>query len=508
MRFITPDSTSTPLPVDAIAASLGNTSVGLAILDSHFQLQYHNMALSHLLGLPDQEKLYADDILNTLELDNQQLVRIAKIVNKSSQWQSTYLSNSLSNNRVLNVCIVSLNEFDSDSIDCRYLLEVSDCTTIHNAPVTPAVTDNEKEKDQLLSEFISGISHDLRTPLHAITGFSQLLFEDDTLSEDSRMHLKEIMAASDKLLAFINEQIALSKRNHDDLRINEELVNLATLFQECITQLEPIATSAGIDMSFDAVEKEFLGDKVKLKRVLINLLSNAVRYNRHGGRVVMKSYAVEDRLRIEVADSGKGISPAFQERILHPFRSLAEPANGVEGIGLGVMFSRKIADAMKGQMNILSHEGIGSLFWLDLPRKNIQAQEVSSGTGRQYRLILIDSHTDAGHFLNQLSEYCNFREYHWFGSALEFRENAPEMDSETLVLFIRREGDESITDASDLVQKNDENLLKKGAFLAVDTTIGSECTNEATRTAFLTHRDSKKDMPRISEFLHNHLFGI
>ena len=508
MRFITPDSNPTPLPMDAIAASLGNTSVGLAILDSHFQLQYHNTALSQLLGFPKQEKLYGDDILNTLELDNQTLVRIAKIINKSSQWQSTYLFNNLSNNRVLNICILSLNEFDSDSIDCRYLLEVSDCTTIHNVPVSPAESNSGKEKDQLLSDFISGISHDLRTPLHAITGFSQLLFEDDTLSEDSRMYLKEIMTASDKLLEFINEQIALSKRNHDDLRINEELVSLAVLFQECITQLEPMATSAGIEMSFDAAAKEFHGDKAKLKRVLINLLSNAVRYNRHGGRVVIRSYTFEGRLRIEVADSGKGISPAFQDRIFHPFRSLAEPANGVEGIGLGVMFSRKIIDAMKGQLNILSNEGIGSLFWLDLPRKNTPPQEDPGETCRQYRLILIDSHKDAGHFLNKLSEYCNFREYHWFGTASEYRESTPDLDSETLVLFIRREGDESITSASDLDLKNDENLLKKEAFIAVDTTEGSETTTEPTRTTFLTHRDSKRDMPRISEFLHHHLFGI
>jgi signal transduction histidine kinase/ActR/RegA family two-component response regulator len=221
------------------------------------------------------------------------------------------------------------------------------------------------------NEFLSRMSHELRTPLAAISGFSELLSLSD-LDDFKSQWVAMIQKASDHLTALVDEVLDLSKIEAGQLTISPEPVAVKPLLHDAIDLMRPLASSHGVVIcrptSTTAVGY-VLADNQRLKQVLINLIGNAIKYNRKGGEVrIAIAEAGADRIRIAVEDTGKGIHEAALAKLFVPFERLDAAADGVEGTGLGLALSRNLVEAMGGRLEASSVPGVGSTFWVELER--------------------------------------------------------------------------------------------------------------------------------------------
>ncbi len=220
------------------------------------------------------------------------------------------------------------------------------------------------------SEFLSRMSHELRTPLNAILGFGQLL-ELDELSERQRENVRYMMKGGGHLLELINEVLELARIEVGQLALSPEPVPLVETVTETIALVQPLASAQGINLSVDvsrvAPDAHVHADRQRLKQVMLNLLSNSIKYNRADGRVEVSAYeAVPGRIRIEVADTGIGIDPAHLARVFEPFDRLGAESGEIEGTGLGLALSKRLVEAMGGSIVFESQPGQGSTFSIEL----------------------------------------------------------------------------------------------------------------------------------------------
>jgi signal transduction histidine kinase len=219
------------------------------------------------------------------------------------------------------------------------------------------------------SKFISSISHELRTPLHAIMGYSQLLEIDETLTPEKKEYSTQIMQAGNHLLALIDQILEFSKIEAGKLKLNIVDINLFELLQECERLMQNMATKRNVLLTLELPEKNvhFAGDPLRLKQVLLNLISNAIKYNKPGGTVDVSVIPLsKKRIRISVKDSGYGIPPDIQHEVFVSFNRLGRESGDQEGTGIGLVISQELITSMGGKINFESTPEVGSHFWIDL----------------------------------------------------------------------------------------------------------------------------------------------
>ena len=220
------------------------------------------------------------------------------------------------------------------------------------------------------SEFLSSMSHELRSPLNAILGFAQLMDSaTPAASPQQKASIDRILHAGWYLLELINEILDLAVIESGSLSISEEPVSLAEVMFDCKSIIEPQSQKRGIKLSFPAfVVPVFVrADRVRLKQVLINLLSNAIKYNRPGGTVVVGcDLTIKGRVRISVTDTGQGLSPDQLRQLFQPFNRLGQERSSEEGTGIGLVMSKLLVELMGGSIGVRSTVGTGSEFWYDL----------------------------------------------------------------------------------------------------------------------------------------------
>jgi PAS domain S-box-containing protein len=224
--------------------------------------------------------------------------------------------------------------------------------------------------NQAKSDFLSGMSHELRSPLNAILGFAQLM-ESGTPppSASQKASIEQILRAGWYLLELINEVLDLALIESGRLSLSREPVLLAQVLQDCQTLMAPQALKKEVDLHFDVVDAACFvsADSTRLKQVVINLLSNAIKYNRRGGQVhVSCSPCAGGQLRISVQDTGDGLSPDKLAQLFQPFNRLGKQASEEEGTGIGLVVSRRLVEQMGGKLGVNSTEGVGSVFWMEL----------------------------------------------------------------------------------------------------------------------------------------------
>ncbi|HSN68066.1 MAG TPA: PAS domain-containing sensor histidine kinase, partial [Thermoanaerobaculia bacterium] len=222
------------------------------------------------------------------------------------------------------------------------------------------------------SEFLSSMSHELRSPLNAILGFAQLMeSEAPPPTPGQGESIIQILNAGWYLLELINEILDLATIESGKLSMSVEPVSLNDLLVECQMMIEPLAQKRGLTMKFSPSESPFTvnADRTRIKQVLINLLSNALKYNREAGSVVVECSAVPSsgRVRITIADTGAGLPPEKIEQLFQPFNRLGQEANGEEGTGIGLVVSKRLVELMDGAIGVESTVGTGSVFWIELP---------------------------------------------------------------------------------------------------------------------------------------------
>jgi PAS domain S-box-containing protein len=220
------------------------------------------------------------------------------------------------------------------------------------------------------SDFLSSMSHELRSPLNAILGFAQLMESDVPPPTPSQQEsITQIHQAGWHLLKLINEILDLAKIEAGKLSLSLEAVSLAEVMAECQGMIEGLAQKRNIQLFFPRFDLLCFvhADRTRLKQILINLLSNAIKYNRKQGRVDV-SYAVSSpgRLRVSIRDTGAGLSPERLSQLFQPFNRLGQESSGLEGTGIGLVVAKQLVELMEGVIGVESTEGAGSVFWIEL----------------------------------------------------------------------------------------------------------------------------------------------
>lgn len=218
------------------------------------------------------------------------------------------------------------------------------------------------------SEFLSRMSHELRTPLNAIIGFAQIL-EFEGHGESVNQAVQHILRGGRHLLSMINEILDLSRIDTASLSVSLEPVDLGSVLHDVVGLVAPLASDFKVtvrlaDQSGDTLH--VLADHQRLKQILINLLSNAIKYNVQGGSVDVSYRAFEDRVRISIADTGRGIPRDRERDLFSPFARLGAENLGIEGTGLGLVLSRGLAQYMRGTLTYQRNEPTGSIFTVEL----------------------------------------------------------------------------------------------------------------------------------------------
>lgn len=225
------------------------------------------------------------------------------------------------------------------------------------------------------SQFLSSMSHELRTPLHAIMGFTQILEFDaqQTNAQNTLDYTQEIMRASDHLLTIINDILDLSRIESGKLNISQISVDLTVEINECYSLLSNMAKKNQITLknTLPADEKIFAYvDPIRIKQILINLITNAIKYNKPGGDVTISYNSISDnRIQLLISDSGHGIAKEHHEDIFQSFTRLGREQTNIEGTGVGLNVTRSLVQAMNGEITINSKIGEGSTFTIEFDKK-------------------------------------------------------------------------------------------------------------------------------------------
>jgi len=221
------------------------------------------------------------------------------------------------------------------------------------------------------SEFLSRMSHELRTPLNVILGFAQLVDAGaPKLNAKRKRNMEQIQKAGWYLLDLINEILDLSAIESGQVALSMESVSLVGLMRECLAMIEPQAQLRGIGIGFDSPHSPFFvhADRTRLKQVMINLLNNAIKYNRPGGTVTVNTdQEANGMLRINVRDTGNGLRQDQIAQLFQPFNRLGKESSSEEGSGIGLVVTRSMMELMGGTVEVESSVGVGSNFWITLP---------------------------------------------------------------------------------------------------------------------------------------------
>ena len=218
------------------------------------------------------------------------------------------------------------------------------------------------------STFLSRMSHELRTPLNAILGFGQLL-ELEASDAGTAESVEQILAAGRHLVTLVDELLDIGRIEAGELHLEVAALPVADLCAEVLAMMQPLAQARSLTVEDRTAGERtrVLADRSRLRQVLVNLVSNAVKYNRPGGELVLSVSRSPDAVRLAVRDTGAGMSADDVDRLFTPFERLSAPTTGVGGTGLGLVVARHLVVAMGGQLEVDSRPGLGTTFTVALP---------------------------------------------------------------------------------------------------------------------------------------------
>jgi PAS domain S-box-containing protein len=342
----------------------------MLITDMQGNFIQKNSAWEHTLGFTNEEIMakkfldfiHPDDLEATIDI-MQLLSQNKPVIDFTNRYRT-----KTGNYRHLNWSAVS--------IGTKIYAAARDITErLHTEDQLRKATVEAETANRAKSEFLSRMSHELRTPMNSILGFAQLL-EMGQLNPKQMKGVKHIISSGKHLLDLINEVLDISRIEAGRLSLSIEPVNLNKLIVEVMDSIKPLLVAKSltirlIDSPFNSFSVN--SDRQRLRQVLINLLNNAVKYNSDNGTITLEVKPVASQkedfnlLRINITDTGRGISEQNLKKLFVPFERIGAERTHTEGTGLGLTVVKKLTEAMGGTVGVSSTEGQGSTFWIDLP---------------------------------------------------------------------------------------------------------------------------------------------
>jgi CheY-like chemotaxis protein/two-component sensor histidine kinase len=252
------------------------------------------------------------------------------------------------------------------------------------------------------------MSHELRTPLNAILGFSELMSDEryGTLNDRQHRYVSNIRTGGKHLLKLINDLLDLSRIEAGHMELARESVAVDTAVSEVLNALQPLADGKSQHLVKD-VEKGLAvwADATRFQQVLMNLLANAIKFTPNGGSIQISARLTDERIRVEVQDSGPGIPPEEQKRIFEAFYRLRQPGQAPEGTGLGLAITQHLVKLQGGFLGLESEPGKGSCFFFELPAGGRVTSPLPRdesplpATTKRMRILVIDDDPDAAQLI-------------------------------------------------------------------------------------------------------------
>lgn len=258
--------------------------------------------------------------------------------------------------------------------------------------------DVAENANKVKSEFLTRMSHELRTPLNAILGFAQIL--DIELTKDgssqSKQHIDKILKSGVHLLDLVEELLDLSQIESNTIPIHKQAKNILPLIDECIDISRSMAEDSEIQV-IDNLDKDISCyvylDPVRFKQVMINFLTNAIKFNRKQGRVTVERVLLNDNtIKISVCDEGKGLSENEQHDVFDAFQRLDADKQSISGVGVGLNIAKKLVELMDGKIGVNSEKGVGSCFWVEFQLTT--APGISEEVSHQQAIESVKTKTD------------------------------------------------------------------------------------------------------------------
>jgi len=265
-------------------------------------------------------------------------------------------------------------EFPREAVEVLKTFATQSALAIQNARLFREIAEKSRQLEAASrhkSEFLANMSHELRTPLNAIIGFSEVLVDRmfGELTEKQDEYLKDIHASGQHLLSLINDILDLSKIEAGRMELEATDFDLPSAIDNALTLVRERATRRGITLGHSVDERlgQIRGDERKVKQVLLNLLSNALKFTSEGGRIDVHAVPRDGTVEVSVTDTGVGIAPADQEAVFEEFRQVGTADKKAEGTGLGLALSRRFIELHGGKIWVKSQIGDGSTFTFTLP---------------------------------------------------------------------------------------------------------------------------------------------
>jgi signal transduction histidine kinase len=265
-------------------------------------------------------------------------------------------------------------EFPPEVVDVLKTFATQSALAIQNARLFREIADKSRQLEAASrhkSEFLANMSHELRTPLNAIIGFSEVLAEKmfGDVNDKQAEYLQDILESGRHLLSLINDILDLSKIEAGRMELEPAAFDLPSAIENALILVRERASRRAIRLgsTIDTRLGMISGDERKVKQVLLNILSNALKFTPEGGRIDIDARLHADRAEVSVTDTGVGIAPGDQEAVFEEFRQVGATDKKAEGTGLGLALSRRFIELHGGQISVQSEIGHGSTFTFTLP---------------------------------------------------------------------------------------------------------------------------------------------
>ena len=350
--------------------------VGYCTLGQQGQIVQANLTAGTLLGLT-RSQLIGKPISRFILRENQDVYYLfRKTLLEKGESHSCELQMLRNNGVAFWAHLVASEMVDTEGVTVYRLVlsDVSDRKLMEQALLAKnaELEDAKRVADKAnraKSEFLSSMSHELRTPLNAILGFAQLIEAGEpppTSGQQSRV--EQILKAGWYLLELVNEILDLAVIESGSVSMALEPLRLSEVLADCQAMIEPLAQASGITVSYCPLDapRWVQADRIHLKQVLVNLISNAIKYNQTNGSVeVACSMGSHGRVRISVRDTGQGLSAEKLGQLFQPFNRLGQETGSVKGTGIGLVVSKRLVELMNGEIGVNSTEGVGTEFWVE-----------------------------------------------------------------------------------------------------------------------------------------------